>query len=176
MPQKVLIAYSTKYGSTQQVAESIAESMRAKYYSIDLLPARDVKTLDGYEAVILGTPIYAGQILGDTRKFITRFEARLKEIPSALFILAPLSNNPQEVLGVKAQYAVNQKKFPWYSPVDVQIFAGALDLKKLRFPDSLIKLYRSSPKNPMKSQDNRDWKAIQSWAAKLPGILHLKKE
>lgn len=174
MPSKVLIAYSTKYGSTQGVAESIAEVLRGKYFTIDLLPAREVKDLDEYEAVILGTAMYAGQILADTRKFITRFDSKLKEIPSVLFILGPLSNNPQEVHGVQIQYAANQKKFPWYSPLNVQIFAGALDLKKLRFPDSLIKLYRSSPKNPMRSQDSRDWKAIQSWAAKLPDILHIK--
>ncbi len=173
MSNKILIAFATKYGSTQGVAEAISEILRNKGYSVDLIPARDVTNLDEYQAVVLGAPLYAGSLLSDSTKFLSRFMTVLEKTPSALFVLGPLGNTPQEMRGVQTQLAANRKKFPWYQPIATQIFVGAMDLKKLRFPDSMIKLYRSDKKNPLRSSDERNWDAIRTWAASLPESLHL---
>jgi menaquinone-dependent protoporphyrinogen oxidase len=174
MPAKFLVTYASKYGSTQGVAETIAKSLTEKYFSVDMLESRDVKSLDGYQSIVIGTPLYAGAILSDTKKFLNRFQTSLEKIPSALFVLGPLNDTPQEIKGVQVQLDKNLTSFAWFKPAARQIFVGALDLNKLRFPDSLIKLFRASKENPMRSSDNRDWKAIQAWAAALPDLLHLK--
>jgi menaquinone-dependent protoporphyrinogen oxidase len=176
MSTKILVTYATKYGSTQEVAESIAAILKEKYLAVDIIPSHDVKRLDDYQAVVIGTPLYAGAMISDTSKFLTRFQTTLENIPSALFVLGPLDSSPQELQGVQVQLDVNMKKFPWFKPTAVKIFVGALDLKKLRFPDSLIKLYRSSKEKPMLSSDKRDWKAIQAWAASLVDTLKLHPE
>lgn len=176
MSAKILVTYSTKYGSTQGVAETIAKVLSEKYFVVDLLPSREVRSLEDYQAVIMGAPIYAGSILSDSIKFINRFKDSLERTPSALFILGPLDGSPQELRGVQMQVDANRKKkFSWYKPTTNKIFTGALDLSKLRFPDSLIKLYRSTPKNSLTSKDERDWKAINAWATSLPEILGLLK-
>jgi menaquinone-dependent protoporphyrinogen oxidase len=174
MTTKILVTYSTKYGSTQGVAEAIAEVLLNEGYAVDLHPTRDVKSLADYQVVILGTPIYAGSLLSDTSKFLTRFITDLEKLPSVLFVLGPMGNTIQEMRGVQTQLDANLKKFPSYQPVATRIFVGALDLSKLRFPDSLIKLFRATPANPMRSSDLRDWKAIRDWAGSLPNLLHLK--
>jgi menaquinone-dependent protoporphyrinogen IX oxidase len=118
--------------------------------------------------------LYAGSLLSDIVKFLKRFQADLEKIPAAMFVLGPLEGSPQEMRGVLAQLEANRKKFPGFKPAAIRIFTGELNLEKLRFPDSLIKLYRPAKKeNPMKSSDNRDWTSIQAWAATLPEVLHL---
>ncbi len=175
MAAKILVTYSTKYGSTREVAETISKKFTEGYFSVDLIPSRQVKNLDEYEAVIIGAPIYAGSILSDTVKFLNQNRDALEKIPSALFILGPLDGSPQEIRGVQAQLEANQKKkFDWYRPATIKIFSGVLDLSRLRFPDSLIKLYRSTPQNPLVNKDGRDWKEINAWAATLPEILKIK--
>lgn len=174
MPAKILVTYTTKYGSTREVAETIAKTLKDKYFAVDVLASREVKSLDGYQSIIIGTPLYAGAILSDTKKFLSRFQTTLEKVPSALFVLGPLNDSPQEIKGVQVQLDKNLQSFGWFKPAARQIFVGVLDLNKLRFPDSLIKLFRASKENPMRSSDNRDWKAIQAWAAALPDLLHLK--
>ena len=70
MSEKILVTYATKYGSTQGVAEAITEELRTKGHTVDLTPARDVKSLTGYTAVVLGSPLYINAILGDASKFL----------------------------------------------------------------------------------------------------------
>jgi menaquinone-dependent protoporphyrinogen oxidase len=174
MTSKILITYATKYGSTKEVAEAIAGDLREKTFDVDVMPCKEVKSLVGYQAVVAGMPLYAGSLLSDGVKFLKHFQADLEKIPAALFVLGPLDGSPQEMRGVQVQLETNRKKFPTFKPASVKIFAGALNLEKLRFPDSLIKLYRPAKDNPMKSSDNRDWKAIKAWALSLPDDLNLK--
>ena len=58
MQTKVLMGFATKYGSTQEVAEAIAATFHEKGLLVDLKQVRDVKTLDEYNAVVLGVPLY----------------------------------------------------------------------------------------------------------------------
>jgi menaquinone-dependent protoporphyrinogen oxidase len=174
MTLKILVAYATKYGSTKEVAEAIARKITGKSFRVDVAACKEVKSLAGYQAVVIGAPLYAGAFLSDGGKFLNRFQSDLEQIQSALFILGPLNGTQQEIHGVQVQLDANRKKFPSFKPVDEKIFVGALDLKKLRFPDSLIKLYRPAKNNPMKSSDNRDWKVIENWAAALVETLQLK--
>ena len=58
MKVKVLVAYASKYGSTQEVAEAIAATLRESDLAVDLEPMKEVKTLNEYTAVVLGAPIY----------------------------------------------------------------------------------------------------------------------
>jgi len=174
MTSKILVTYATKYGSTKEVAEAIARTLTDKSFHVDLTECKEVKSLAGYQAVVIGAPLYAGTVISDGVKFLNKFQSDLEQIPSALFILGPLSDSQQEIHGVQVQLDANRKKFPFYKPAAEKIFVGALDLKKLRFPDSLIKLYRPAKNNPMKSSDNRDWKAVENWAASLVEALQLK--
>jgi len=58
MPDSILVAFSTIHGSTQEVAEQIAATLREQGLAIDLQPAKQVRALDAYRAVVLGAPLY----------------------------------------------------------------------------------------------------------------------
>ncbi len=176
MTSKILVTYATKYGSTREVAETIAQVLSEKYLAVDVVACKEVKSIEGYQAVVIGAPLYAGSVLSDAVKFVNRFQADLAKIPSALFILGPLNDSQQEMRGVQVQLNANRKKFAFFKPAAEAIFVGALNLKKLRFPDSLIKLYRPTKNKPMTDSDNRDWKTIRNWADSLVKKLDLKTD
>ena len=59
----VLIAYATKNGSTQQVAEAVTAAMRDAGAQVTALPPRAVReSVTGYDLVVLGTPLYSGAL------------------------------------------------------------------------------------------------------------------
>ncbi|HEX7555626.1 MAG TPA: flavodoxin domain-containing protein [Leptolinea sp.] len=172
MSEKILVTYATKYGSTQGVAEAITEELRAKGHTVDLTPARDVKSLDGYTAVVLGSPLYINSILGDASKFLAYHKDTLTQITTVFFVLGPLYNTPKDMTEVQAQLDSVLAKLPWFKPVDAKIFTGAMDLKKFRFPDSLLKMMPANKDNSLfKTYDGRDWEAIRAWADSLDGLF-----
>jgi menaquinone-dependent protoporphyrinogen oxidase len=62
MSSAVLVAFATRYGSTREVADAIAATMRESGISVDVQPAKEVRSLDGYGAVVLGAPRINGVI------------------------------------------------------------------------------------------------------------------
>ncbi|BCY19211.1 flavodoxin [Leptolinea sp. HRD-7] len=172
MPEKVLVTYATKYGSTQGVAEVIAAELRNMGLDADLLPAANVQSISGYHAVVLGTPLYIGSMLSDASKFLSRFKKEISEIPSALFVLGPLYNTPKDMTDAKTQLDIILNKITWFKPVTVEVFTGAMDPDKFRFPDSLLKMMPASQTGDIfKKFDGRDWDAIKSWSSTLENVL-----
>jgi menaquinone-dependent protoporphyrinogen oxidase len=172
MSEKILVTYATKYGSTQGVAEAIADEFRIKGLDIDLLPAKEVNTVTPYSAVVLGSPLYIGSMLGDATKFLSRFKNDLSRIPTALFILGPLYDTPKEVADVKAQLDTALNRIAWFHPAVVSVFTGAMDPSKFRFPDSLLNMMPAAKNdNLFKKHDGRDWEAIKAWADSLESAL-----
>ncbi len=72
----VLVTYTTRYGSTQEVAEAIASTLREHGLKVEVQPAPEVRTLEGYGAVVLGAALYAGQWHRDARSFLKRHRTR----------------------------------------------------------------------------------------------------
>lgn len=173
MTEKILVTYATKYGSTRGVAEAIAQELQTKGHCVDLAPARDVRSLDEYHAVILGSPLYIGNILGDASRFLSRFKNKLMNLPVAFFVLGPLEKNAKDMADVQVQMdSLLNNKFSWFKPVVVEIFTGAMDMDKFRFPDSLLKLMPASRDNELfRTYDGRDWDAVRAWADNLPEAL-----
>ncbi|MFT4104343.1 MAG: flavodoxin domain-containing protein [Lacrimispora sp.] len=61
MSKKILVAYTSKYGSTRKYAEWIASSLKADLFTAKAVKA---KTLSRYDVVIYGGGLYAGGIAG----------------------------------------------------------------------------------------------------------------
>jgi menaquinone-dependent protoporphyrinogen oxidase len=53
---KALVAYATRNGSTIQVAETIAEELRAAGIDSDVVLIQEIKALSQYQALIIGGP------------------------------------------------------------------------------------------------------------------------
>lgn len=173
MVEKILVTYATKYGSTQGVAEAITQQLRSIGQSVDLIPARDVKSVDGYRAIVIGSPLYIGNILGDASKFLSHYKKQLTSLPVAFFVLGPLEKKPKDMADVQVQLdTMLNNKYSWFKPAVVEIFTGAMDMDKFRFPDSLLKLMPAAKNNELfRTYDGRDWDAIRAWADSLTDMF-----
>ena len=167
MSDSILVGYATRYGSTQEVAESVAVTLREHGLEVDIQPIRKVRTLAEYGAVVLGAPLYIGAWHKDALRFLSRHREALTERPVAIFALGPTHQDEKEMQGSRAQLAKELAKFPWLAPVDLEMFGGKYDPAKLRFPDSLIAGLPASPLHWIPASDVRDWTAIRAWASNL---------
>ena len=166
MSTSVLVGYATRYGSTQEVAEAIAAALRELGLAVDLQPMREVRTLAGYRAIVLGAPLYMFRWHKDALRFLSRHRQALSERPVAVFALGPVHDpyDEQEWQDSRDQLDKALVQFPWLAPVALKIFGGKYDPAKLRFP---IRLFAG--KEP--ASDLRDWTAIRAWASSLAAKL-----
>jgi menaquinone-dependent protoporphyrinogen oxidase len=166
MSSLILVGYATRYGSTREVAEAVAATLRECGLAVDLQPLRKVRTLAGYSAVVLGAPLFMFRWHKDALRFLSRHRKALTERPVAVFALGPVHDpyDAEEWQDSCAQLDKELAKLPWFTPSALEMFGGKYDPAKLRFPINLL-----AGKEP--ASDLRDWTVIRAWAADLKPIL-----
>ena len=162
MPASILVAFATRYGSTEQVAEAVAATLRGNGLAADLQPVRQVRSLAGYHAVVLGAPLYMFHWHKDALRFLSQHQKELTERPVVIFALGPVHepHDEQEWHDSRAQLDKELAKFTWLRPVVLQMFGGKYDPANLGFP---LKLFAGN----VPASDLRDWNAIRAWTADL---------
>ena len=162
MSASILVAFTTHYGSTQEVAEAVASTLRERGLAVDIQPMRDVRGLEQYRAIVLGAPLYMFHWHKDALHFLARHHEALLPRPVAIFALGPLHAEEKEFQGAREQLDKELAKFPWLRPEAIAIFGGKFDPQKLTFPHNLVPALKNMP-----ASDIRDWTAIRAWASNL---------
>jgi len=159
--KSILLAYATRFGSTQEVAEAIATALREAGFEVELQRMQEVQRLDGYDAVVLGAAIYNTHWHQGAHKFLSQYQETLCQLPVAIFALGPLSASEVAMERSRRQLAKELSRYPWLKPVVMEMFVGKLDPTKLGFFDRL----------GARASDHRDWNAIRAWANALSAQL-----
>ena len=162
MPASVLVGYATRNGSTREVAEEIATTLRNDGIEVEVQPMRNVRTLAGYRMLVLGAPLYMFRWHKDALSFLSKHQEALKGLSVAVFALGPFHDEETEWQEVRSLLEKELAKFPWFAPVAHEVFGGKYDPAKLRFPLNLIPALKKMP-----ASDIRDWAAIREWARAL---------
>jgi menaquinone-dependent protoporphyrinogen oxidase len=155
MAGPILVAYASRYGTTGEVATSIAATLRERGLKVEILPAEEVEDLSPYAGVVLGGGIYIGRWHRNARGFARLFENELRRVPVAVFALGPVTDKPKDTADSALQLRRNLKRLP-IEPFDARVFGGAFDPSRVGFPF-----------NRLPAADVRDWDAIREWAATL---------
>ncbi|MDR1851097.1 MAG: flavodoxin domain-containing protein [Propionibacteriaceae bacterium] len=80
---KIAVVYASKHGTTEKVAREIARAADAE--PIDLVEQPD-PSLDGFDAIVVGGSVYAGQPTKALKNFLAAHQEVLLSKPLALFV------------------------------------------------------------------------------------------
>ncbi len=160
MAARVLVAYASKLGSNGEIAEAIAESLRAAGHDAVARPARVVTSLEAWDAVVLGSAIYAAHWQKDARRFASRFRQELVARPLWLF-----SSGPLDPRLARADLPI--------TPHGAEVTEGLGALAHRTFGGRLA---ADAPIDPQVLAthpigDFRDWDAIRAYAAEIGAAL-----
>ena len=155
----ILVAYASKQGSTQGIAERIAEKLRQLGKEAEARPVEAVEDPGSYEALVIGSAIYYGSWLKEATEWVRRNRAVLAQRPVWLFSVGPLGIEFKDAEEQPKEMAEFQKAI---GPRDQRIFFGALDPSRLSFAERMMVKAVRAP-----AGDFRNWPAIEAWAESI---------
>ncbi len=110
---KVLIAYYSRSGHTEEMANYIAEGVRIKGCEADVKPISEIKNekdLKGYDAYIFGCPTYHRDMTGNMKSFLFLCEkANLEGKPGGAFGSYTHSGDAPAIIFETMEYVFKMK-------------------------------------------------------------------
>lgn len=167
MSRKALVAYGSKHGSTAEIAETIGQVLTEAGLDVDVRSAETVNDVTPYQAVILGSAVYAGQWRKEAAWFLESHQSELAQRPVWLFSSGPSGEgDPVELLDGWRLPESEKPIADRVSPRDVAVFHGNIDPDRLNLAERLIV-------KAVKGEfgDFRDWEAIRGWASEIASSL-----
>lgn len=158
-----LVSYASRHGATREIAERIAARIADSGQAVDLRHVDSVHTLDGFDAVVFGAPVYDQSWPPEADRFVAENRDALAVRPLWLFsvgsfgdtrrLIGPLTRRePKNIAEVRAalhprgyrvfQGVIRRHQWPFWSRVVYHAFGG-------RFGD------------------HRDWPVIEAWADQI---------
>lgn len=170
--ETVLVAYASQYGSTGSVADAIGQTFAQAGLAVEVRRVESVTDLTPYRAAIIGAPIISDKWMPAATSFVEQHRAVLATIPTAYFLTCmtlALSRDAGERAAQAHVLAAVQAQVPEVQPVELGLFAGALDYSKMT--PAMQQLYRLFSADDSDG-DYRDFAAIGAWAEALrPRLL-----
>ena len=176
MTRNLLICYGTRYGSTAEVAEKMAETAQEIGVTVDLVDLKRNKIperIQDYDLIVIGSGIMGGRWTKEPLKFIKDNLEVLSRTKIAIFVVCGFAASEDKCETAQVEYLDNfSVEFPGLSPVLTGLFAGVFDFKKYSFP------VRALVKRMIKQQippgeefpdkiDYRNWDKICEWMTGL---------
>ena len=157
---RVLVSAASQHGATAEIAQAIGRTLSERGLTVAVIPPGDVRSLDGYDAVIIGSALYMGHWLDPATELVNRFREALSDRPVWLFSSGPVGKPSSKLAQSMDQDPVGLPELAEAIHArDHRRFAGKLDPKRLSFPQrASLLVFRGL------EGDFRDWADIRQWA------------
>ena len=165
---RVLVAYASQLGGTRGIAEAIGAGLTQRGHPATVRSVSEIVSVDDFDAVVLGSGVFASHWHKPAVEFARRHEAVLRKKPVWLFSSGPIGDStpagpfsdPKEVGGIRARL----------QPRDHRIFWGSLDRAALD-KSNVGTVTRFISRRFIPEGDWRDWAAIDAWAEVISSSL-----
>lgn len=157
MATRILTTYATRFGSTKDVAEAIADELRSLDRAVDVRPVQEADGLHGYACALIGSAVQEGAWLPEAVDFVRSNAGALQGMRVALFTVH-IQNLGEDSESRRKRLAYLDTVRPLLDPVAEAFFAGrfARRAAPLLLPRWLALL---TP-----SVDLRNMKRVRAWA------------
>jgi menaquinone-dependent protoporphyrinogen oxidase len=168
----ILVAYASRHGATQGIAERIASRLQQTGLWVTLKPIDQVGAVGAYEAFVVGSAAYRGHWMSEATTFMRHHRDLLARRPVWLFSSGPVGAETVDAKGRDVIEASAPEEFGEFAeaihPRDLRVFFGAFDpdarpigvMERLAAPFMHMPAVRAA----LPAGDFRDWPAIEAWA------------
>ena len=151
---RVLVTFGSKHGATAEIAGAVAETLRGCGLDVECVEAGNVDSLDGYDAVILGSAVYMRRWRREARGFVRHFAGELAQRPFWVFSSGPVGDPAKD-------------NAAWLEPGRT-----IRELERLGVREHVVFGGRSTSSGiPEQFRDRRDWDEIRAWARTIADAL-----
>jgi menaquinone-dependent protoporphyrinogen oxidase len=171
MPNKILVTYASRTGSTAEIAQAIGKTLAENGAQVDVRAMQEVKDLAQYSAVVAGSAIRKSKWLPEAAQFIERHRAELAQKRFAEFTVCI-------TLAMSTTEQYRSVVVKWVAPVRALVtplsdgfFPGMLDFKKLPMNLDTLQLRLTVALGIFPRDDRRDWNAVCAWAESIRPLL-----
>ena len=162
---KVLVAYASKRGSTAEIAETVAATLRRSGLDVSLRPAEEVRSLDSYDAVVVGSAVYVKRWRGDAKHFLKQHRKALRQLPFWVFSSGPVGDPTNDRAEWNEPPRLARKVEEMGARGHV-VFGGRLpDEPRGTMERAMVE------GTPKEFRDRRDWDRIRAWAGEIVAAL-----
>lgn len=171
----ILLAYSSVYGYTRKICETMQTALRDQGLQADVAPLTGGGADPArYDVIVIGASIRNGKHNPAVLDFIRANEALLNSKPSGFFSVNLVARKPGKNTPETNPYL---KKFlaaiPW-NPRLVGVFAGNLDYQRYGTMDRniirLIMWITDGPTDPRARVEFTDWDEVRRYAANIAAL------
>jgi menaquinone-dependent protoporphyrinogen oxidase len=159
----VLVAYASRHGATEGIAARIARRIADAGTAVELRHVDAVGSLDAYDGVVLGAPVYDQSWPPEADRFVDRHRDGLAARPLWLFsvgsfgdtkrLIGPLTHRePRRIAAVRS--AVRPREY--------RVFQGVIEKHQWPLPSRLLFHAFGG-----RLGDHREWPVIDAWADQI---------
>jgi menaquinone-dependent protoporphyrinogen oxidase len=159
---RILVTAASKHGATAELSEWIAAGFRGAGAEATVEAPDAVASLIGYDAVVLGSGVYAGHWLEPAKTFALRFTGELTTGRTWIFSSGPIGDplKPDET-----PVDVNEM-LPLTGAREHRLFGGRIDKSTLGFGERAILAALRVPEGDFRPRDE-----VVAWAQEIAGIV-----
>ena len=165
----VLVSAASMHGATAEIAQAIGQALSGHGLTVTVTPPGEVRGIDDYDAVIIGSAVYMGHWLDPAKELVNRFGDALASRPVWLFSSGPVGKPSSKLAQSMDQDPVDLPAMLEATHArDHRRFAGKLDRRVLSLPQrASLLVFRGL------NGDFRDWGRIRQWADSIAAQLAL---
>jgi menaquinone-dependent protoporphyrinogen oxidase len=155
---RVLVTTASKHGATQEIGARIGSVIGARGHEVDVRCPGEVKELDRYDVIVMGSAVYAGHWQKEAKDLVRRGNGVLANRPVWLFSSGPVGDpalpaeGPADAEELRASIGA----------LEHHIFTGKIDRADLSLPERAVVRALHVAEG-----DYRDWADVEAWAATI---------
>lgn len=166
--KKILITYDTTHGATALVAQSLFYAL-CDNATVDLVFVEnlDPAAITGYDAVIIGSPVYMGKWRPGIQRLLRWHHAKIAQIPAAFFITCTYLKDENDTPERRQKaYDLYIKKvlarYPDIMPVSTGILSGEFQFAELFPLERFLMKLAGFDEGDFRNEDK-----IEAWAREV---------